>query len=281
MDMGPVDGKSFFYSPKHSSDDINYLLEFSYDDYRCMDLLSIFPESETTPFVSPVIKTEEEEPVIKKEDESILLTTLIEEEEEKKEESILLTTLIKEEKEEDILSTMSEPEYLNGFLTPVISPLIKEKSGLLKTNDVVSSIFFRDVISPMFMKDSSLPVTMPEQQVHDDNKRKEQVSEYNNDLSLPLSYKKARRSNNRHPRVFLSFPETFEKRKRKCSHCETEVTPQWRIGPDGSNTLCNACGVRYKSGRLLPEYRPAASPSFDIMKHSNFHRTIIKRRSCK
>ncbi|XP_057495632.1 GATA transcription factor 8-like [Actinidia eriantha] len=176
---------------------------------------------------------------------------------------------------------MSEPEYLNGFLTPVISPLIKEKSGLSMTEDVVSSIFFRDVISPMFMKDSSLPVTVPEQQVHDDNKRKEQVSEYNNDLSLPSSYKKAQRSNKR---VEKSFPETFEKvkrRRRKCSHCETEVTPQWRIGPDGPNTLCNACGVRYKSGRLLPEYRPAASPSFDIMKHSNFHRTIIKRRSCK
>ncbi|CAH9109900.1 unnamed protein product [Cuscuta europaea] len=69
-----------------------------------------------------------------------------------------------------------------------------------------------------------------------------------------------------------------KKRKtgRKCSHCETAETPQWRRGPMGPNTLCNACGVRYKSGRLLPEYRPFASPTFDSSKHSNFHRKILK-----
>lgn len=65
--------------------------------------------------------------------------------------------------------------------------------------------------------------------------------------------------------------------KRKCSHCSAENTPQWRIGPLGPKTLCNACGVRYKSGRLVPEYRPAASPTFDIMKHSNFHKKILRK----
>uniref|UniRef100_A0A7N0TUP8 GATA-type domain-containing protein n=1 Tax=Kalanchoe fedtschenkoi TaxID=63787 RepID=A0A7N0TUP8_KALFE len=42
---------------------------------------------------------------------------------------------------------------------------------------------------------------------------------------------------------------------RKCKHCGSEKTPQWRAGPDGPKTLCNACGVRYKSGRLCPEYQ--------------------------
>ncbi|KAL5669523.1 hypothetical protein ACJX0J_021744, partial [Zea mays] len=36
-------------------------------------------------------------------------------------------------------------------------------------------------------------------------------------------------------------------------------TPQWREGPDGRRTLCNACGLRYKSHRLVPEYRTAES----------------------
>ncbi|KAI3699081.1 hypothetical protein L2E82_43104 [Cichorium intybus] len=49
---------------------------------------------------------------------------------------------------------------------------------------------------------------------------------------------------------------------RRCTHCASEKTPQWRTGPLGPKTLCNACGVRYKSGRLVPEYRPAASPTF-------------------
>ncbi|CAL5365830.1 unnamed protein product [Camellia sinensis] len=69
-----------------------------------------------------------------------------------------------------------------------------------------------------------------------------------------------------------------KKRRRRCRHCQSEKTPQWRMGPEGPNTLCNACGVRYKAGKLVPEYRPAKSPSFDALKHSNFHRKILKRR---
>ncbi|CAK9188456.1 unnamed protein product [Ilex paraguariensis] len=68
---------------------------------------------------------------------------------------------------------------------------------------------------------------------------------------------------------------------RKCLHCATDKTPQWRTGPMGPKTLCNACGVRYKSGRLVPEYRPAASPTFVLTKHSNSHRKVIELRRQK
>lgn len=69
--------------------------------------------------------------------------------------------------------------------------------------------------------------------------------------------------------------------RRKCLHCATDKTPQWRTGPLGPKTLCNACGVRYKSGRLVPEYRPAASPTFVLTKHSNSHRKVIELRRQK
>lgn len=49
----------------------------------------------------------------------------------------------------------------------------------------------------------------------------------------------------------------------------------------GSKTLCNACGVRYKSGRLVPEYRPAASPTFVSTEHSNSHRKVLEIRRQK
>ncbi|XP_010555821.1 PREDICTED: GATA transcription factor 8 [Tarenaya hassleriana] len=68
---------------------------------------------------------------------------------------------------------------------------------------------------------------------------------------------------------------------RKCMHCEVTKTPQWRLGPMGPKTLCNACGVRYKSGRLFPEYRPAASPTFTPALHSNSHKKVIEMRSKK
>ncbi|KAL3525322.1 hypothetical protein ACH5RR_013694 [Cinchona calisaya] len=68
---------------------------------------------------------------------------------------------------------------------------------------------------------------------------------------------------------------------RRCSHCGVQKTPQWRAGPLGAKTLCNACGVRFKSGRLLPEYRPACSPTFSNDLHSNNHRKVLEMRRKK
>lgn len=68
---------------------------------------------------------------------------------------------------------------------------------------------------------------------------------------------------------------------RRCLHCQADKTPQWRAGPLGPKTLCNACGVRYKSGRLLPEYRPANSPTFSEDLHSNSHRKVLDMRRVK
>lgn len=65
---------------------------------------------------------------------------------------------------------------------------------------------------------------------------------------------------------------------RRCSHCLSHRTPQWRAGPLGPKTLCNACGVRFKSGRLHPEYRPAKSPTFLSYKHSNSHKKVMEMR---
>ncbi|KAG4954348.1 hypothetical protein JHK87_039942 [Glycine soja] len=59
---------------------------------------------------------------------------------------------------------------------------------------------------------------------------------------------------------------------RRCTHWLAQRTPQWRVEPLGPKTLCKACGVRYKSGRLLPEYRPAKSPTFVSYLHSNSHK---------
>ncbi|KAK9286909.1 hypothetical protein L1049_015316 [Liquidambar formosana] len=69
--------------------------------------------------------------------------------------------------------------------------------------------------------------------------------------------------------------------QRRCSHCQVQKTPQWRTGPLGAKTLCNACGVRYKSGRLFPEYRPACSPTFSSEVHSNSHRKVLEMRRKK
>ncbi|WOH07186.1 hypothetical protein DCAR_0626615 [Daucus carota subsp. sativus] len=70
-----------------------------------------------------------------------------------------------------------------------------------------------------------------------------------------------------------------QQQPRRCTHCLSQRTPQWRTGPLGPKTLCNACGVRFKSGRLLPEYRPAKSPTFVSYKHSNSHKKVLEMRT--
>lgn len=68
---------------------------------------------------------------------------------------------------------------------------------------------------------------------------------------------------------------------KKCLHCESTETPQWREGPMGRKTLCNACGVQYKAGRLFPEYRPLKSPTFNPLLHSHLPKKVQQMRMCK
>uniref|UniRef100_A0A0D9Z1M1 GATA-type domain-containing protein n=1 Tax=Oryza glumipatula TaxID=40148 RepID=A0A0D9Z1M1_9ORYZ len=69
--------------------------------------------------------------------------------------------------------------------------------------------------------------------------------------------------------------------EKRCGHCQTTETPQWRVGPDGPSTLCNACGIRYRMDHLLPEYRPSTSPGFGSDGYSNRHRKVVKLREKK
>jgi hypothetical protein len=55
---------------------------------------------------------------------------------------------------------------------------------------------------------------------------------------------------------------------RFCFLCETTDTPQWRRGPDGRVTLCNACGIRY--GKCKKEAECFAEKSLKAGKRHNF-----------
>ncbi|KAD5508925.1 hypothetical protein R6Q59_001832 [Mikania micrantha] len=109
-------------------------------------------------------------------------------------------------------------------------------------------------------------------------------------LQIPLNYPVRKRTNRRRRgrqcwwwNQVMEPPSSLPKPPpsslgRRCQHCSAEKTPQWRAGPMGPKTLCNACGVRYKSGRLVAEYRPASSPTFSVALHSNSHRKIMEMR---
>ncbi|XP_022763189.1 GATA transcription factor 5-like [Durio zibethinus] len=102
------------------------------------------------------------------------------------------------------------------------------------------------------------------------------VTELANDFTDPPTKKQKKK-----PAAQASGFSSGNPFQRRCSHCQVQKTPQWRTGPLGAKTLCNACGVRYKSGRLFPEYRPACSPTFSCNMHSNSHRKVLEMRQKK
>ncbi|KAF2746241.1 GCS-domain-containing protein [Sporormia fimetaria CBS 119925] len=63
------------------------------------------------------------------------------------------------------------------------------------------------------------------------------------------------------------YPDSNKKQKRgraappgRCHSCNRAETPEWRRGPDGARTLCNACGLHYaKVTRKLAGRPPAGS----------------------
>jgi len=40
---------------------------------------------------------------------------------------------------------------------------------------------------------------------------------------------------------------------KQCLYCGRNQTPMWRRGPAGNQTLCNACGLQWKYGKILQD----------------------------
>ncbi|GER41675.1 GATA transcription factor [Striga asiatica] len=124
---------------------------------------------------------------------------------------------------------------------------------------------------------NSLQIPAATHPVRARNKRRKRTSGFGNLLPVPVSGPSRASGKS----VVRPISSSDGGNGRKCLHCQTDKTPQWRAGPMGPKTLCNACGVRYKSGRLLPEYRPASSPTFSSGLHSNSHRKVVEMRKLK
>jgi hypothetical protein len=63
-----------------------------------------------------------------------------------------------------------------------------------------------------------------------------QLEEKMEDFAQPMPITKAKANQNQ---------------TKKCLYCGSKSTPMWRRGPQGAGTLCNACGVKWKHGKIL------------------------------
>ncbi|KAI9257949.1 GATA zinc finger-domain-containing protein [Phascolomyces articulosus] len=68
-------------------------------------------------------------------------------------------------------------------------------------------------------------------------------------LSTSPEYVMIRRARNLQDSIGIR--QSYRRRAKKttigqrCHSCHTTETPEWRRGPDGARTLCNACGLHY------------------------------------
>jgi hypothetical protein len=74
-------------------------------------------------------------------------------------------------------------------------------------------------------------------------------------------------------------PEVINKPNNKCHRCGTTETPEWRRGPNGVRTLCNACGLFHAK---LVKRKGAALAADEVLnnkvcKGKNGRRISIKR----
>jgi hypothetical protein len=71
-----------------------------------------------------------------------------------------------------------------------------------------------------------------------------------------------------------------EKDARRCRQCGTTKTGQWRAGPAGTNTLCNACGLQWKNSAApnAKRRKPAAAAKPRHGKNENGCRLVVKKR---
>ncbi|KAG7853237.1 hypothetical protein KL941_000287 [Ogataea angusta] len=60
----------------------------------------------------------------------------------------------------------------------------------------------------------------------------------------------------------------------ECLHCQSKETPEWRRGPEGERTLCNACGLFY--AKLCKKY--GEEKAKDIMKERKIKGSETDRR---
>jgi len=62
-------------------------------------------------------------------------------------------------------------------------------------------------------------------------------------------------------KVKLEEEEQEEEEEKRCTHCGTNKTPEWRRGPTGPATLCNACGLKFTKTLQQERKRKFLEPS--------------------
>jgi hypothetical protein len=93
-----------------------------------------------------------------------------------------------------------------------------------------------------------------------ETKKVKRAYHFDDDEESDFDEKPKKPSISRSAQVYVPIAaQTTSNAGKKCQVCGTCETPQWRRGPSGKRTLCNACGVKWSTGRLKLS-QPPGSP---------------------
>jgi len=150
---------------------------------------------------------------------------------------------------------------MDDYDSPVVLTLNELLEGSAGTHNNIEEVLnfelnvaaFPPTELPAASTDRALTPTMEEEEEEeeeedddDEDEEEEQAASANDDNSdEQLESKpglKVKRNQKQPP-----MP-SFKKGEWRCSCCATTTTPQWRVGPNGPKTMCNACGIKWKRG---------------------------------
>ncbi|KAG1048707.1 hypothetical protein G6F43_008924 [Rhizopus delemar] len=151
-----------------------------------------------------------------------------------------------------------------------------------ETDTLVSLIDYKSLSSPIPTTESLSPPTTEEDDEDDDalnipkRRKLNSTQQVDDDQLFSLAISKI---NLNEKNIEKDNKLDTKKEDGPCTECKTIDTPQWRRGPQGYRTLCNACGLRWAKQKNPDEARPLkktapkkATPTPKKMSHLLFHR---------
>lgn len=144
-------------------------------------------------------------------------------------------------------SQFSSTSSTSNTPSPSLSPSVMSSSSHNKSSHYnfetisyetksVQQSSHMNTLQPVYYEDAvHTDSRLPSHQQHQNQHQNQQQ---------PLKRKVPVFSHQPHKRAYKhSAPECKE--DRRCTSCNTSVTPEWRRGPLGPKSLCNACGLQY------------------------------------
>ncbi|GAV54335.1 hypothetical protein ZYGR_0AL00670 [Zygosaccharomyces rouxii] len=170
--------------------------------------------------------------------------------------------------EESYNSRSSSVVSIVNVATPQLeAPSVQREKAIAPRSSSMSSE--RTLTYSPLSSDRSTPTPVPLENNNNNNSN-------NSNNSSP--YRPGTTANTKIDSVFISLSDDDRKHMGKigktsksgknrnahmrCLHCSSTETPEWRKGPSGPTTLCNACGLFYK--KLIKKFGEAMATS--IMK---------------